>query len=868
MPAEYAPETVRALEGVFAAQGVVRPFRRRRYEPGTVLEYEIRGVHPDGRARAALEIRRFVGGGFAGQVYRVVPRSVEHVEGRVEGLEAGRTYALKILIPPSAFGARIRNLFYGFGFQAPFSLQALASAGRSQALWQKFIRRAARVEFGRDDAVVDIVGTFRDADLGSYGEISEWVDGRMWRFEIDDDLDARKRWKPGDPEDRAGSPEYRAKRVFMRRLVALMRRMGADELARQYEWWSLKSQPNALKRTASDPDPRAGLVAVDFRAGMALTPLNPQCPADFKLILRGLGRGRLVQFDKGDFRKLKRFVDEHAGVFADLRPALAELEREDAAYRDSLIDLTHHHVRLFGSRLRRRIMGGFRESWRVRNIADDRAAGGLEKSGILSFLFLVLPWLALATPLLFVFAWPGPTWWKYPLWLLPLVLVPLLRKIWGRGDLRRHYGRMLSSPRYFLRAGRARIAVAMVRWVRAGRASEARALRIAGAPWRYYLQLPLSVLPPGFHRFLTEKAYFKERIRAMFVQPVRLLFRPAERERWMVGMIDQGERSGLLTAPEAERIKGQVREPYIQKYLKSLAVHAATLFVSETVFLITAVVYVLAHPELSWQAATLRAGLIIGALNLLPISPGSLVRGFYVVGLMIKERNFKDYNIALGVSFLKVLGYLAFPIQMTYRYPDLARFMAGHWANEAVHRVPVFGEKGAWLEHFVFDTFYNFPLTLRRRIRTRAEKRAGEPRRGWTTPLAILAAAALLGALISGYAAVFGGPVAFGRMWWLGIWVPLLAGAVIARTASGFRMGARVVRGMAGGAVLGLFAGLAPHLKALAPFFGTAVVEAGATPWLAAAKSGAGMLMLFGVLGLIGAVLAETREPESAGRPA
>jgi hypothetical protein len=197
----------------------------------------------------------------------------------------------------------------------------------------------------------------------------------------------------------------------------------------------------------------------------------------------------------------------------------------------------------------------------------------------------------------------------------------------------------------------------------------------------------------------------------------------------MIGMIDQGGKNGLLTAPEVERIKAQVKEPYIQKYLKSLAVHAATLFVSETVFLVAAVVYVLAHPELTWQAATLRAGLIIGALNLLPVSPGSLVRGFYVVGLMIKERNFKDYNIALGVSFLKVFGYLAFPIQMTYRYPDLARFMAGHWANEAVHRVPVFGEKGAWLEHFVFDAFYNFPLTLRRRIRTRAERRAGEPKK-------------------------------------------------------------------------------------------------------------------------------------------
>ena len=861
MPAGYRPETVRALESAFAGRKVLRPFRLWRYEPGAALDLEIRGVYPDGRARVRLEILKFVGGGFAGQVYKVVPQSVERVEGRVEGLETGRVYALKILIPPSRSGARIRNLFYGFGFQAPFSLQSLAAAGRSQALWQKFIRRAARVEFGRDDAVVDIVGTFLDERLGSYGELSEWVEGRMWRYEVDDDLDARRRWKPGDPEDRAGSPEYRTKYEFMKRLVALLRNMGAVELARQYEWWSLKSQPNVLKRTAADPDPRTGLVAVDFRAGMTLTPLNPQCPVDFKLILQGLGRGRLVQFDKGDFRRLERYLDDQAAAFADLRPAFEELKREDAVYRDSLIDLTYHHFRLFSGRLRRRIMDGFREGWRVRNITDDAAAAGLKKSGLLSFLFLLSPWAALAAPILFVFAWPGRVWWKYPLWLLPLFLAPFVRKIWGRGDLRRHYGRMFSSPRYFLRAGRARIAEAMVRWVRNGRASDERALKIADGPWRYYAQLPLTVLPPGFHRFLTEKAYFRERIRTFFVQPVRLLVHPAERERWMIEMIGQGEKNGLLTAAEAGRIRDQVKEPYIQKYLKSLAVHAATLFVSETVFLTAALVYVLAHPELSWQAATLRAGVIIGALNLLPISPGSLVRGFYVIGLMIKERNFKDYNIAFGVSFFKVLGYLAFPIQMTYRYPDLARFMAGHWANQAVHRVPVFGEKGAWLEHFVFDAFYNFPLTLRGRIRTRAERRVGERKRAWTTPLVVLTAAVVLGGLGAGYAKIAGGAPTFGRIWGLGIWVPLLAGAAIARTASGLRMGQRIVRGMTGGAVLGLFAGVAPYVEALGPFFGAAAVAENVPLGWAIAKSGVGMLLLFGVLALIGAVIAETRRP-------
>jgi hypothetical protein len=862
MPVEYAPETIRALEAVFAAQGVARPFRRQHYEPGTVLEFEIRGVHPDGRAKAALEIRKFVGGGFAGQVYQVVPRAIEPVEGRVEGLEVGRIYALKILIPPSRFSSRIRNLFYGFGFQAPFSLQSLAAAGRSQALWQKFIRRAAQIEFGRVDVVADVIGTMRDEKLGSYGELSEWIDGRMWRFEVDDDLDARREWKPGDPEDGVGSPEYRTKREFMRRLVTLLHEMGAVELARQYEWWSLKSQPNAMKRTASDPDPRAGLVAVDFRAGMALTPLNPQCPIDFELIIRGLSRGRLVQFDKGDLKKLERYLNRYAEAFVDLRPALDALKREDAVYRDSLIDVTYHHFKLFGGLLRHRIMDGFREGWRVRNITDDKAAAGLKKSGLLSFFFLWAPWLALASPLLFIFDWPGPVWWKYPLYLLPLVGAPFVRKIWGRSDLRRHYGRIIASPRYFIKAGRARIAEAMIRWVRAGRASEERALKIVASPLLYYLQWPLTILPPGLHRFVTDGTYFKERLKFVFVRPFRLYFNAGERERWLLEMITRGVENRLLSETEADHIRSQIKESFVQKYLKSVAVHICTLPVTHVVAIIIAFIYIKARPELSWQQATVAAGMIIALFQVTPISPGSIARGLYTTYLVIKERNFRDYKLAFALSYFKYIGYLAFPLQMAYRYPELARFMAGHWATGAVHIVPIFGEKGAWLEHYAFDTFYNFPLTIQRRMKRRAKKRAGQKPRIWHIPLVVAAGLAVLIA-INGVATWAGaGPViAFGKVWGGVVWVPLFASALISRGAGGMKLGRRIGGGAIGGAVLGFGYAL---LNTLWPEFfsiiAAADVQSGGFMNSFAVRS-IWYMFLFTLIAFIGAFVAETREP-------
>ena len=854
--ATYSPETIRELEGLFARQNVHRRRRVQGYEPGTELSYEARSILPDGLVRLRLAVEKFVGGGFAGQVYKVKLLAADILQGTAIGFEPGRSYALKILIPPSGIGRRIRDLFFGIGFQAPFSLQSLASAGRSQALWQKFIKRAARIEFGRDDAVVDIFATLLDSRLGSYGEISEWVDGRMWRFEVDDDLDARRAWKVGAPDEGVGSPEYRTKREFMARLVRLMHRMGAIELARQYEWWSLKSQPNAMKRKAGDPDPEAGLVAVDFRAGMALMPFLPQCPADVKLIFQGLGRGRLVQFDKGDIRKLESFVDDQAADFADLRGALDELKHEDRAYRDSLIDVTFHHLKLFGRRLRRTVMNGFRESWRVRNKTDEKTSHRLETSGILSFLFLILPFLALASPALFVFAWPGRTWWKYPLWLVPLWLVPFTRKLWGRADLRKHYGKIITSVGYFLRASRARIAEAQIRWVRAGRVSEARALRLARTPWRYYLHLPFSFLPAGLHRFLTDGTYFKQRLSFIFVRPLRLYFNAAEREKWLREMIDQGVGSGILGEPEAARIRGQLKEPFIQKYLKSLAVHVCTLPITQVVSVALAIIYVKTHPELSWQQASVAAGMILALFQVIPISPGSFTRGLYTTFLVLKERNFKDYKVAFGLSYFKYIGYLAFPIQMAYRYPDLARFMAGHWATGAVHIVPIFGEKGAWLEHFVFDTFYNLPLTVQRRMKRRAEIRKARPPRAWHVPLIVLGATAVLGLLDFGFFKLKGRIPAFGDIWWLAAWVPFLAAWLATRWAGGASVGKRVAWAILGGIAAGalwtflgrLWIDVLPGVQ---PAAGTAIGKL--------ALKAVWQAFIFAFISAAGAFIAETR---------
>ena len=208
-------------------------------------------------------------------------------------------------------------------------------AARAGALWQKFIRRAAKIRFGDESTVVDIHATFVDHTLGSCGEFSEWVEGRTWRLEVDDHLDVLKKWRRGKQVDmtRLGSPEYRAKYQFMHEFVNLLHDMGGYEFARQYEWSTCKSQPNCLKRKHTDHDPHGGLVAVDFRAGLALLAFLPMSPGDFKLIFKGLKRGTLVQFDRGGIQKLEQFVNGYKDDFADMLEMLQDLKACERVYR-------------------------------------------------------------------------------------------------------------------------------------------------------------------------------------------------------------------------------------------------------------------------------------------------------------------------------------------------------------------------------------------------------------------------------------------------------------------------------------------------------------------------------------------------------
>jgi len=688
MAEQFDLEPLRRLQAVIDGARLHAPPRPSRYDPGHVFDLAITGVFPATRGRARLEVARFVGGGFAGQVYRARLTELELAGEPIDGLDVGGAYAVKILIPPSRFSRRFRDGLYWLAFQAPFSAQVHEAAARTGALWQKLIRRGAQLRFGDERCVRDVLATFFDPGLRSWGEINEWVEGRNWTFEIDEDIFRRGRLSA---DSAPHSREYLAKKDFMARLVGLFHDMGAPELARQYEWWTAKSQPNVLKRFDAGHGPGDGLAALDFRAGLALLPFLPMSPVDVALILRGLRRGRIAQFDRGDLGRLERYCRARPVNFRDLEPALAELRRVDREYRASQPDLTHHGVRLFTRRaLRRSVRAGLVRGWRVKGLVDKEHAGTLGNATAAFVLFL----LAGALP----------------------VVGKRLRRLWGDPVYARHVGACLTRFAYLRRTWAAGQAACLMDWYRSGRVGERGIRHFLRYPtnfWCIRIFPGLLPLPARLHRAVTDWQYAWQSMRDAVAYMVRFYRDEHFRVQWLTAEVEAGAKEGMLTPEERDHILSRVGDPFIRKYLKCVAVHVCTLPITQVISVLAAVYAMITLAD-TWEEAVAWGTGVLVSFQFLPISPGSFVRGTYVVYLMIKERNWRNYWVAVFVSYWHYVGYLGFPLQMVKEFPTLARFTGGRWATKMTRAVPVFGERGALLEHWVFDLFFNVPLSIRR----------------------------------------------------------------------------------------------------------------------------------------------------------
>ena len=95
MTEEYSLEVYKNLENEFNQLALHRPMCFERYEIGTELAYDITTVGSALETKVRLIIKKFVGGGFAGQVYQVEITDIDPATGTIDSLKVGGVYAMK-----------------------------------------------------------------------------------------------------------------------------------------------------------------------------------------------------------------------------------------------------------------------------------------------------------------------------------------------------------------------------------------------------------------------------------------------------------------------------------------------------------------------------------------------------------------------------------------------------------------------------------------------------------------------------------------------------------------------------------------------------------------------------------------------------
>jgi hypothetical protein len=521
---EYSKDLCARLFEVASDPALKIKHRRTRYEPGDELSLRIQGVCPPVYGSAGLLIKEFLGGNSSGQFYRCRLTSLSlPAARRIDGLEPEQLYTVRMMLPPDAFTTRLRDAMFKLAFQGPFSPQVNCGACRSGLIFQKLVRRAAKLKFGAETAVADAYASFYDPRLNTYGEITEWVEGRMWRLEPDSRFKGRRHWKTV-PLNEAGSPEYIAKRRFMSGLTELLHEMGAAELARQYEWWTLRSQTNVIKRTGlPDMDgPGDGLCAVNFRAGLALLPWLPTSPGDLKLIFDGIiKRSTSIQFDRYETAKMQNFIEAHSALFAGMMPAIDEFFEQNRAYRRSLPDVGHHgSLLLSDAGLRSDVRAGLIEGYLAAGLIDPAFAVKLQNGGLRFASFCLLG-------------------------ALP-VFGTRIRKRWGNAAWREHLAAIQNSQEYRQTARRADTANRLIVWHRAGRVDEKHTDFLLSRPALFTLErFTLGFLPAAMHRAVLRPALIAGKLQTGCVFLKNFIADAPFRKQWIRGTIRNWQYGGL-----------------------------------------------------------------------------------------------------------------------------------------------------------------------------------------------------------------------------------------------------------------------------------------------------------------------------------
>jgi hypothetical protein len=661
------------------APGLLVRLERAGYYPGERISAEVFSLDGSRLGEGRFVICGSPGSGFAGQVYRAEPEGGVRFDDRGSGKT--RFVAIKVLKPKSRWKRTLRDLLFQLAFQTSYAPRLREEALRTGLTWQLLLRVAARLDFGSDSTIARPLGYFWDETLRSFAEIHEWVDGRFARYEADDSLLQRFYRREPVPS----SSEMGRKKRFMGELARLCREIGAQGMARQFEWYTFVSQANVLTRCPA-PDP-VEFCAVDCRPGLAVPFFLPLSPVHARMILTGLLRGRLAHFDEVDFEKLDRYIQIHAPDFEPIAGLIQHLKADDDRYRSGLPDLWQAGSRNIRSRWREIKTAAINDRLRLGHISE-AWAGRLKAARAGFALFLLLD-------------------------KLPILGTPSLRLVFDE-DYREHLRLSFSDPAYFKDVFAARQAADLFDWYDAGRISLGRCEKISRSTWPYLLdKFLLSWLLVGAHRLLTDASELARRFQSWFVRPIRLMLDRVERERWLTEILQEQVERGLWVEEQARQMSLQIKEPRLQGFIRDLGFTLGLEVLTKFLYLGLAAYGFASRNFLPFSLAVLS-----------PIPPSGVVRSGYVFAQILADlpRILRDSDKKLAIT--RVIGLITAPwrgfgnlfalVEMFAYYNELSLLLGNVFAARMVAAIPVMGGPGKLLEYWAFQAAYNLPLSFRR----------------------------------------------------------------------------------------------------------------------------------------------------------
>lgn len=664
---------------------------RSNHLPGETIIADLKLINGNPMGKIILRIEGSPGSGFAGQVYKAAVQ---------KGSGLPHIVAVKVLRPHSKAKLWFRDLLFQICFQTSYSPRLREDAVQAGLLWQSILRAAAKIELGSASFVAQPIGYFWDPELASFAEIHEWVDGRPSRNEPDEYVLARLFHWPHPTDTR----EMTQKKEFMDRLVRLCHDIGADGLARQYEWWTLVSQDNVLTRItpiessilpSGSSANKTQFCAVDCRPGLAIPFFGLFSPAHARIIWNGVRKGVLVHFAESNINQLRAYCSRHFSA-QEHQESVDHLALVETRNRRSFPDLWQSPGRIF----------------REKNFIHDvrlAAAHDLLLCGQIAPEFLEeKPGSAFLLQLILIIS------------LLPWVGQFITRLIAHPG-YRRHLASLLSNAHYRQTAWRTWQLNDLAAWQVEGRIDDLYCQFLKDEFFLYLIHKILaSLLPPQGHRLLTDKQCFISWIRTIFIHPLQILAHPNQRITWLDTILAEQYQRGLISADLYHIHMDQIREPRMQGYIRDLALNASLDMFSRLVYLLFGL-----------YGISTGNFLPLGVAFLAPIPPSGPIRVIYLLAqIALDPGRARRWNqdmarvlqarfAALLISPWRWFGNFFPIVEISAFYTRLSFLFAEYFISQAAEKAPIFGGRGKFLEYAVFQVFYNLPLSLRHEIKKR-----------------------------------------------------------------------------------------------------------------------------------------------------